>query len=129
MREIVLFFICFVLILTIYEIFIVWPMKKYKASKNKKKGINRKEKSEPAEIKFLVNKYGLDLEKVNYNQLLQIVSLTSSFDMALIVSIIMLVDGYLWQLILAIALVIPVIFISYGLVAKFYKKKGMIRNV
>ena len=37
MREIVLFFICFVLILTIYEIFIVWPMKKYKASKNKKK--------------------------------------------------------------------------------------------
>ena len=129
MREIVLFFICFVLILTIYEIFIVWPMKKYKASQNKKKGINRKEKSEPAEIKFLVNKYGLDLEKVNYNQLLQIVSLTSSFDMALIVSIIMLVDGYLWQLILAIALVIPVIFISYGLVAKFYKKKGMIRNV
>lgn len=127
MQEIILFFICFVLILTIYELFIVMPMKRYKTGKVKKK--IQKEKSEPVEIKYLVYKYGLDLKKVDYGQLLQIVSLVSSFDMALVVSIIIIVDGYLLQMLLAIILVIPIFLISYSFVARFYKKKGMVKNV
>lgn len=128
MQEVILFLICFLIILTIYEVFIVLPMKRYKAGKSRRKRLG-KEKSEPIEIRLLVYKYKLDLEKVNYNQLLQVVSLTSSFDMALLVSIVVLVDGYLWQLLLSIVLVTPVILISYGIVARFYKKKGMIKNV
>ena len=124
MKEVLLFFICYGIILTIYELFIVFPMKRYKAGKSRKK-----EKKEPAEIKYLVYRYRLDLKKVDYNKLLHIVSLVSSFDMAIIVSFIMLVDGYLWQMLLAIVLVIPIVLVSYALVARFYKKKGMIKNV
>lgn len=127
MQELILFLISFFIILIGYELFIVLPMKKYRKKKSLKKK-DRKEKDDPVEIRFLVYKYGLDLSKVNYNRLLQVVCFTSSLDMAIIVSIIIIVDGYLYQLLLALVLVIPIVFISYGLVAWFYKKKGMIKK-
>lgn len=127
MQELILFLISFFIILIGYELFIVLPMKKYRKRKSLKKKV-RKEKDDPVEIRFLVYKYGLDLSKVNYNRLLQVVCFTSSLDMAIIVSIIIIVDGYLYQLLLALVLVIPIVFISYGLVAWFYKKKGMIKK-
>lgn len=102
-------------------------MKRYKKKKSQNKKA-RREKADPVEIRFLVYRYGLDLSKVNYNKLLQVVCFTSSLDMAIIVSIIMIVDGYFYQLLMALVLVIPIIFISYGLVAFIYKKKGMIRK-
>lgn len=127
MQELILFLISFFIILIGYELFIVLPMKKYRKKKSLKKKV-RKKKDDPVEIRFLVYKYGLDLSKVNYNRLLQVVCFTSSLDMAIIVSIIIIVDGYLYQLLLALVLVIPIVFISYGLVAWFYKKKGMIKK-
>lgn len=125
MSELLLFLICFVIILIIYEIFVVLPMKRYKKGKRNSKKI----KNDPVEIRYLVFKYGLDLDKVNYNKLLRVVSLVSSFDMALVVSIISLIEGYMWQMLLALVLVIPIFLFSYGLVFKYYKKKGMIKNV
>ena len=104
-------------------------MKKYR--KNKKNGKKKKikEKKELAEIRFLVTKYKLDLDKVNYNKLLLVVSLVSSFDITLIVTIITLFDSYLVSFLLAAVLVLPIVMISYWLVYKFYEKKGMIKNV
>ncbi len=127
-REILLFFICYVIVLIIYEMFIVIPMKKYKSGKIRKSKL-KKEKSDPVEIKYLIFKYGLDIDKVNYNQLLRIISLVSSFDITIVVSIISLVDEYILQMLLAILLVIPIFLISYAFVAKYYKMKGMIKNV
>lgn len=100
-------------------------MKKYRANKSKRK----KEKKELAEIRYLIYKYKLDLKKVNYNQLLQIVALTSSLDITIIVTIISFIDSYLLSLVLCMILVIPIIMISYWLVFKFYKKRGMIKDV
>ena len=86
-------------------------------------------KKELAEIRFLVTKYKLDLDKVNYNKLLLVVSLVSSFDITLIVTIITLFDSYFLSFLLACVLVLPIILFSYWLVYKFYEKKGMIKNV
>lgn len=125
MKEIILFIVCFWIVLLAYEIIFIIPMKKYKEGKLKKK----KEKKELAEIRYLVSKYNLDMKKVNYNQLLQIVALISSFDITIIVTIVALVDNYLLSLLMCMLLVIPVVMVSYWLVFKFYKKRGMIKNV
>lgn len=129
MKEIILFIACFILVFICYQVFFVLPMKKYR--KNKKNGKKKKikEKKELAEIRFLVTKYKLDLDKVNYNKLLLVVSLVSSFDITLIVTIITLFDSYLVSFLLAAVLVLPIVMISYWLVYKFYEKKGMIKNV
>lgn len=125
MREIILFILCFIVVLTSYELFLVKPMKKYRANKGKKE----KQKKELVEIRYLVYKYGLDLKKVNYNQLLQIVALTSSIDITIIVTIIAAFDNYLLSLALCLVLSVPIIILSYWFVFKFYKKRGMIKDV
>ena len=129
MKEVILFIACFILVFICYQVFFILPMKKYR--KNKKNGKKKKikEKKELAEIRFLVTKYKLDLDKVNYNKLLLVVSLVSSFDITLIVTIITLFDSYLVSFLLAAVLVLPIVMISYWLVYKFYEKKGMIKNV
>ena len=129
MKEIILFIACFILVFICYQVFFILPMKKYR--KNKKNGKKKKikERKELAEIRFLVTKYKLDLDKVNYNKLLLVVSLVSSFDITLIVTIITLFDSYLVSFLLAAVLVLPIVMISYWLVYKFYEKKGMIKNV
>ena len=129
MKEIILFIACFILVFICYQVFFILPMKKYRKNKKNDKKKKIKEKKELAEIRFLVTKYKLDLDKVNYNKLLLVVSLVSSFDITLIVTIITLFDSYLVSFLLAAVLVLPIVMISYWLVYKFYEKKGMIKNV
>lgn len=130
LEEVLLFLICFILVLILYEIFIVLPMKNYRKNKIKGKKV-KKERNDPVEVKYLIFKYGLNIEKVDYNKLLRIVSLVSSFDIAIVVSMVAIIEkfGYVWQMILSIVIIIPLFLITYGLVAKYYKKKGMIKNV
>ena len=118
MRELILFLMSFVFIFIIYEIIIVG-----KAKKNEKK---KKENKQPMEVKYLVARYNFDLRKIDYNKLLHVVALVSSFDMALIVSIAMIFDSYMVQLLIMIVLVVPIILISYHIVYLVYKKKGLI---
>ena len=126
MEEIILFIMSFVFIFVIYQISIVNPAKRRVLDKKKK---NDKEKKELVEIKYLVKRYKLDLDKVSYNQLLQIVALVSSFDISLVVSIIMLFDNFIMEIVVGFFFFFLIIMISYHLVYLFYKKKGMIKNV
>ncbi len=126
MEEIILFIMSFVFIFVIYQISIVNPAKRRVLDKKKK---NDKEKKELVEIKYLVKRYKLDLDKVSYNQLLQIVALVSSFDISLVVSIIMLFDNFIMEIVVGFFATLLIIMISYHLVYLFYKKKGMIKNV
>ena len=114
-EELVLFLLCFFLVLLVYEIFIV---RKAKKKKDKR----------PMEVKYLITRYHLNMRKVDYPQLLQIVALVSSFDIAFIVSVVMFVDNYLWQILSVLILVLPVIFVSYHFVGSFYRKRGMTKD-
>ena len=118
MKEIALFILYYLITLFIYEVFVIRKAKK-----------NKDVDKMPIEVKFLVSRYRLDMRKVNYNQLLQIISLVSSFDIALVVSAIILIENFIISIVVAVLLVIITIFISYHFVGNFYKKKGMIKNV
>ncbi len=123
MEEVILFLLSFLFIFIIYQIIIVSPAKRSKEKKTKKK-----KDREPIEIKYLITKYSLDIKKVNYNQLLQIVALTSSFDIALSTSLIMAVKDFFLSVVVGIVAIISLIMVSYHLVYLFYKKKGMIKK-
>ena len=120
MKEFILFVLTFIFVLMIYEIFIVSKTKKRKA-KGKDNG------KEPMEVMYLIKRYNLNLNKINYNQLLQIISIVSSFDIAIVVSLIMLPDSFILSIILGFISCIGSILFSYHLVYLFYKKKGMIK--
>ena len=123
MEELLLFFMCFITIFILYEMFIIKPAKKRHKSKMKKD----KDK-EILEIKYLTARYKLDMDKINYNQLLQICALTSSFDIALMVSIIGFISNFILMIIGCFGISFIVIMLSYHLVYLFYKKKGIPRH-
>ncbi len=118
MQEFVLFLLSYLFVFIVYEIFIV-----RRAIKNEKK---KKEDKQPIEIKYLVNKYKFNLKKIGYHKLLHVVALVSSFDIAFIVSLSLLTNSFLLQMLIILVLVIPVILISYHLVYLIYKKRGLI---
>ena len=120
MRELLMFLMCYIVVFILYQIFIV-----SRAKKNKKK---KKDKKEPVEVIYLEKKYKLDLKKINYNQLLQIVALVSSFDIALTVSLIMLINNFILEIIVGFVSIIVLIVVSYHFIYLFYKKKGMIKH-
>ena len=121
MHEAILFLMTFVLVLIIYEIFVVSKTKRLRNT-------NSKKFKDPVEIKYLVNRYKLDMKRVDYNQLLQIIAIVSSFDIALVVTLINLTDIFVLEILIGVISVFLIILLSYHLVFIFYKKKGMIRN-
>ena len=117
MKEFILFLLSYLFIFLGYQLFVVKP-----AKKNKKK-------KQPTEIKYLISKYNLDMKKIEYNQLLQLVALVSSFDIALVCSLIMIPNNFIIRLLVGLISIIVLILVSYHLIYLFYKKKGMIKDV
>lgn len=116
MKELILFLSTMIFTYIIYLVFIISKAKR------------RNSKKKPIEIRYLESKYQIDIKKLNYHKLLQIVGIISSFDIALIVSIVSLVNNYLLSIVLVIFLVIPIILISYHIVGKYYQKRGMMKD-
>ena len=121
MEELILFLMTYVLVFIIYQIFIISPAKKRKKNNDKKD-------KELFEVRYLVSKYKLDLDKISYNQLIQICALISSFDISVAVSVVALNNNFLVDMLLGFTTIFVLIFISYHMVYLFYKKKGMIKN-
>ncbi len=126
MEELLLFLLTYILTFIFYQIFVVRRAKKERDSSNKKK--KKKEYKEVLEISYLVYRYHIDLDKISYSQLLQIIALVSSFDIAVVVSVILLMPNLLLELLVGISTMVLLIIISYHFVYLFYKKKGMIKD-
>lgn len=117
MGKVILFICSFIFILIFYEIFVVKKAKKKNA------------KDKPIEVKYLINKYKVDLKKADYNQMLQITALVSSLDIAIIITVVSFFERVNMQLLVAFIMVIPLILISYHIVGCVYRKKGMVKDV
>lgn len=120
MEEFILFGLTYLFVFIIYQIFVISPAKKRKKKNNKDKEI--------IEVKYLISRYKIDLDKISYNQLIQICALVSSFDISIAVGVMTLFNNFLLQMLLGFTTIFILIFISYHMVYLFYKKKGMIKN-
>ena len=127
MEELILFFLTFLLLFVIYQIFLIGPLKEENLEKRKNKSKKKSDK-ELLEIKYLKSKYDLDFNKIKRNQLLQICAITSSLDMAIAVTVVAFIKSFLWEIVVGFVVVVSLIYISYYLIYLFYKKKGMVKN-
>ena len=110
MKYILLFLINYLIVLGIYELFIV---KKAKKDKRKK----------PIEVKLLVNKFGIDLKKVNYNKLLQVIALVSSLDITVVIFVAYFISNYFILIVVAVLLTFILLLVSYYIIGIIYRKK------
>jgi len=106
------FVITFTIIYLGYYIFVVLRNKQYNS------------KYCPIEIQFIARLYKIDISKVNYHKLLQLVALTNAFIISLTTISVTLVDNISLKMLLCFFLLIPLIICCYSLIGYFYKKKG-----
>ena len=119
MQELVLFSLSFILIFIIYQVFVIT---------NAKKNYKKKNGKYPIEILYLEKRYNLDMKKVKYNNLLQVVAITTSIDVSLTVSFISNVKNFFIEIFGGFIFMIMIILISYHSVYLFYRRKGMIKD-
>ena len=112
MEELVLFFMSFVVIFIIYQVFVIRKSKKGNFDKL------------PTEVIYIKKKYDINVDKSNYMKILNMVALVSAFDISLVVSISFLVNNFLLRM-LVIIILSPLLFIiTYHLVGKHFKMEG-----
>ena len=78
----------------------------------------------PSEATYLIKLYDLDVNLFSYRKFIKIVGLVTSFDVALVATLVAVVDDRMvWQILFSMIGIVPVIIISFVLLGKYYKKK------
>lgn len=120
-----------IIIYILYFIFSVSKFDKYnELKKNKKKDAKEKislYNALPAEVKYFVKRYNVDLNKFNVRGLLKLIGLVLGVDIGIVLAIVLLlVKKMAYQIILGFILLIPIYLISLRILARYLKKKGLI---
>lgn len=82
----------------------------------------------PVEVAYMIKKYNLDMKNINYKKFLNNVIWIGSIDMAIAVIVIYYIENIFLQLLVGFIVLIPLILISFKLLAKYYIKKGFVKN-
>lgn len=107
------FIISYTIIFILYYLFFIFKKTKY----NKKKI--------PVEYYYLVRVYHLDEKKINYKNFLYTSALINTFIISITYVIVFnLVNKTIWQLLCGIVIMILLIIIMYGILGRYYKKRG-----
>lgn len=122
------------IILFIYLMYFFWISFNFdKRGEIKTHGKNKKgrsyRKKMPSEVEYFVAKYNIDLTKLNYRYFLQLMGLVVAVDIGIVVAIVLQFKEFWLQLLLGFILIIIVVLISFKILAKFFKKRGLIKNV
>ena len=97
---------------------LVFVMNYFMFVKNKKK-YNKKKL--PTELLYLQKIYGVDVNKISYERFVYVYTFVNTFIISTIYIILMyLLDEWIWRIIVGIVLLILLIIICYGFMAKYY---------
>ncbi len=111
MKEIITFFIVFIIIYLLYLFLVILNKKKMKKYKDN------------TYVTFLVKTYGLDKDKLPIKALAHIISLSNSFIISFVFVIVTLIDNFILKMLLAFAIIIPLMLILYHIIGKSLQKK------
>lgn len=104
------FLFIFLIVYLVYLLFIKRRKKNYELLKN------------DDFIKLFIKRYDIDVKKINYKLLLNIISLINSFVIALTSTIILRIDSIIWSIIVAFVVLFALVFILFGAAGKYFKK-------
>lgn len=108
------FIFSFVLIYIIYYVFCI---------RKTRRGVKV-----PSEVQCLISLYKLDVHKFSYRKFVYIVGLVTSFDIAIVASIVSKVEGMVWQILFGFVAVVPVVVLSFIFLGKYYQNKQLQDN-
>ena len=125
----------FITIFIVYIAYYFVSVKRYDKSghlkKNKKNSKVDDYQGLPSEVKYFVKKYNVDLDKVNLRGVLKLIGLVLGIDIAILSIVVLLIfrDSVVLQVLVSSLLIIPVYLVSLKFVGKYFKKKGLVKDV
>ena len=75
------------------------------------------------QIMFFVNRYKLDIDKINIRKFTHLLALVNAFIMATAFIAMYLVDNLLLQFLIGLAVLFPLLLLCYHIVGKIYQRK------
>lgn len=111
MKYVIIYLITFCVIYLLYFLLVV----------NRKKAINKFKNS--MEVKYLMNKYSVNIDKVNIKKLANMVALSNSFIITTVFIVIIFIDNFILKMLVAFVILFPLIIIIYWLLGKILKKE------
>ena len=107
----------FLVIYIFYLIFGVLKRKKFNVDKI------------PVELRFLIKRYHLDMSKINYRSIMNMIGLASSFVISFTATFIFkYIKNELLMILIGGIMIIPLIFITFNFIGLYYRKKGCVTN-
>ena len=107
----------FLVIYIFYLIFGVLKRKKFNVDKI------------PVELRFLIKRYHLDMSKINYRSIMNMIGLASSFVISFTATFIFkYIKNELLMILIGGIMIIPLIFITFNFIGLYYRKKGCVIN-
>lgn len=82
----------------------------------------------PSEAQYLISLYKLDVNLFSYYRFVRVVGLITSFDIALIATIVAKVEGVVWQILFGFVAVVPVVVLTFMLLGRYYQNKQTLDN-
>ena len=102
--------------------------KEKKRKKEKTKATKLDKKKMPNEVKFFVERYKIDLDKVNYRYFLQLIGLTVAFDLSIVIAVMDFISVLWIKCLVGFILMLIVVLLSFRLLGNYFKKKGLVKN-
>jgi hypothetical protein len=73
-------------------------------------------------IRMFVLKYNIDIEKINYNLMINLIAVINSFIIAITSAIIIKIEGFIWSLIACFVILFILVFVLFDMAGKYIKK-------
>ena len=123
----------FITIFIVYMIYYFVSVSRYDKDGHLKNKQNKNVKDYdglPAEVKYFIKKYKVDLDKVNLRGVLKLTGLVLGIDIAILSLIVLLIfrNSVVLQVVVASLLIIPLYLISLKFVGNYFKKKGLVKD-
>ena len=111
MKYLVFFILSFVLVYIFYLITVI--LQKNKLEKYKKSN----------QVKYFINRYKLDINKLDMKRFINIISLANSFIVSLAFTATLLVENIYLGMLIGLIVLIPVMLFIYGLIGRDLRKR------
>ena len=78
----------------------------------------------PVEVNYILMRHKIDIKKINYRKMLFLISLVTSFNMSLAITIIFrIIDNVYLGILCSLLVVMPISLFEYNLIGKHFEKK------
>ena len=111
MEYIICFLIAFIIVYLFYLFTVVLQKKRYDKFKNSN------------QVMYFVNKYKLNVNKIDIKKFIHIISLTNSFIIALSFAVIIKIENTLLSLLIGLIVLLPLMLICYHFIGTYLKKE------